>query len=335
VRAFEEKLVSLEGAQEAVAFASGMAAISALCNTLLAPGDEIVYLAPLYGGTEGYFLETLTRFGVRVTDAGSVENLPSILSPATKLIYFETPTNPTLRIYDLAAVAKIARARGVLTVVDNTFATPYVTRPLEHGIDVVLHSATKYIGGHGDCLAGVLAGPKELMDAVRAEGLRHIGGTLGAFEGYLMLRGLKTLPLRMEAHCAGAAKVAEYLARHPAVQRVHYPGLPSHPGHEVARRQMQGFGGLVSVELESKQAAAVFLDGLKLFTQAVSLGDVESLATHPASTTHQLLPSEIRELHGVTDTLVRLSVGIEDPEDLIADLEQALNQMSLVRVASR
>jgi methionine-gamma-lyase len=335
VRAFEEKLVSLEGAQEAVAFASGMAAISALCNTLLAPGDEIVYLAPLYGGTEGYFLETLTRFGVRVTDAGSVENLPSILSPATKLIYFETPTNPTLRIYDLAAVAKIARARGVLTVVDNTFATPYLTRPLEHGIDVVLHSATKYIGGHGDCLAGVLAGPKELMDAVRAEGLRHIGGTLGAFEGYLMLRGLKTLPLRMEAHCAGAAKVAEYLARHPAVQRVHYPGLPSHPGHEVARRQMQGFGGLVSLELESKQAAAVFLDGLKLFTQAVSLGDVESLATHPASTTHQLLPSEIRELHGVTDTLVRLSVGIEDPEDLIADLEQALNQMSLVRVASR
>lgn len=335
VRAFEEKLASLEGAQDAVAFASGMAAISALCYTLLTPGDEIVYLAPLYGGTEGFFLHTLTRSGVRVTDAGSLENLPQVLSGSTKMVYLETPTNPTLRIYDLAAVAQIARARGILSVVDNTFATPCLTRPLEHGIDLVLHSATKYLGGHGDCLAGVLAGPKELMEAVRAEGLRHIGGALGAFEGYLMLRGLKTLPLRIEAHCAGAANVAEYLSRHPAVRRVHYPGLPSHPGHEVARRQMEGFGGLVSLELESRQAAAIFLDGLKLFTQAVSLGDVESLATHPASTTHQLLPPEIRKRHGVTDSLVRLSVGIEDPEDLIADLEQALNRASLVRVASR
>ncbi|MCX7601994.1 MAG: PLP-dependent aspartate aminotransferase family protein, partial [Meiothermus sp.] len=168
VRAFEEKLASLEGAEDAVAFASGMAAISALCITLLAPGDEVVYLAPLYGGTEGYFLETLSKFGVRVTDAGSVENLPQVISPFTKLVYLETPTNPTLRIYDLSAVAQVARSRGVLTVVDNTFATPYLTRPLEHGVDVVLHSATKYLGGHGDCLAGVLAGPKELMEAVRA-----------------------------------------------------------------------------------------------------------------------------------------------------------------------
>jgi methionine-gamma-lyase len=334
VRAFEEKLASLEGAEDAVAFASGMAAISALCNTLLAPGDEIVYLAPLYGGTEGYFLETLTRFGVRVTGGKSVEELPELISPATRLIYLETPTNPTLRIYDLEAVARIARARGVLSVVDNTFATPYLTRPLELGIDVVLHSATKYLGGHGDCLAGVLAGPKELMEAVRAEGLRHIGGTLGAFEAYLMLRGLKTLPLRMEAHCEGAARVAEYLSAHPAVQRVHYPGQSAHPGHEVAKRQMQGFGGLVSIELASKQAAAIFLDALKLFTQAVSLGDVESLATHPASTTHQLLPPEVRQAHGVSDALVRLSVGIEDPQDLIADLEQALDQVAKALVRS-
>lgn len=335
VRAFEEKLASLEGAEDAVAFASGMAAISALCNTLLAPGDEIVYLAPLYGGTEGYFLETLTRFGVRVTGGKSVEELPELISPATRLIYLETPTNPTLRIYDLEAVARIARARGVLSVVDNTFATPYLTRPLEHGIDVVLHSATKYLGGHGDCLAGVLAGPKELMEHIRAEGLRHIGATLGAFEAYLMLRGLKTLPLRMEAHCEGAARVAEYLSAHPAVQRVHYPGLSTHPGHEVAKRQMQGFGGLVSLELESKEAAALFLDSLKLFTQAVSLGDVESLATHPASTTHQLLPPEVRQAHGVSDALVRLSVGIEDPQDLIADLEQALDQVAKALLRSR
>lgn len=326
VRALEEKLASLEGAQDAVAFASGMAAISALANTLLAPGDEIVYLGPLYGGTEGYFLETLQKFGVKVSDGGSLETLEAALSPATRLIYFETPTNPTLRIYDIEAVAHIARAKGILTVVDNTFATPYLTRPLELGIDLVLHSATKYIGGHGDALAGIVAGPKELMDQVRGEGLRHVGGVLGAFEAYLMLRGLKTLPLRMQAHCEGAARVAEFLSKHPAVRQVHYPGLTSHPGHAVARRQMRAFGGLVAVELESKQAAAAFLDSLELFTQAVSLGDVESLATHPASTTHQLLPPEVRLRHGVSDTLVRLSVGIEDPEDLIEDLDQALSR---------
>lgn len=326
VRAFEEKMASLEGAEDAVAFSSGMAAVSALAFTLLRPGDEVVYLAPLYGGTEGFFLETLHKFGVVVTDAGSVENLEATLSPATKLVYLETPTNPTLRIYDLAAVARVARAHGVLSCVDNTFATPCLTRPLEFGIDVVLHSATKYLGGHGDALGGVLAGPKELMDAVRMEGLRHLGGSLGAFEAFLLLRGVKTLPLRMEAHCTGAMRVAEYLAKHPAVRRVHYPGLPSHPAHAVARRQMQGFGGLVALELPSREAAGVFLDSLELFTQAVSLGDVESLATHPASTTHQLLEPALRERHGVSEGLVRLSVGVEDPEDLIADLEHALER---------
>ncbi|MDX2008032.1 MAG: PLP-dependent aspartate aminotransferase family protein [Meiothermus sp.] len=332
VRALEEKLASLEGAEDAVAFGSGMAAVSALMNTLLRAGDEVIYLAPLYGGTEGYFLESLTKFGVTVTDGGSLETLPTKISPRTRLIYFETPTNPTLRVYDIAAVAQIAQAHRVMTAVDNTFATPYLTRPLELGIDVVIHSATKYIGGHGDALAGLVAGRKELMDAIRGEGLRHLGGTLGSFEAFLMLRGLKTLPLRMEAHCEGAAKVAGYLAKHPAVKRVHYPGLPSHPGHPVAKRQMRHFGGLVSVELHSQEAAAVFLNSLELFTQAVSLGDVESLATHPATTTHQILPPELREAHGVTDSLVRMSVGIEDPEDLIADLEQALARVEAAAV---
>ena len=324
VKALEGKLASLEGAEDAVGFGSGMAAIAALMNTVLRSGDEIVYLAPLYGGTEGYFLHTLTKFGIKITDGGNLETLESRISPATKLIYLETPTNPTLRIYDLAEVARIAKAKGVMSVVDSTFSTPYLTRPLELGIDVVMHSATKYIGGHGDCLAGMLAGRKELMDEVRGEGLRHLGATLGAFEAFLMLRGLKTLPLRMEAHCAGAMQVAQYLSKHPAVRKVHYPGLPSHLGHEIAKRQMKLFGGLVSIELESKQAAARFLDSLELFTQAVSLGDVESLATHPASSTHQLLTPELRESHGVSESLVRMSIGIEDPEDLIADLEQAL-----------
>lgn len=324
VRAFEEKLASLEGAPEAVAFSSGMAAVSALAFTLLAPGDEVVYLAPLYGGTEGFFLDLLSKFGVIVTDGGSVATLEAALSPATKLIYLETPTNPTLRIYDLAQVATIARKHGVLSVVDNTFATPYLTRPLELGIDVVLHSATKYLGGHGDALGGILAGPKDLMDAIRMEGLRHVGGSLGAFEAYLFLRGLKTLPLRMQAHCEGALQVAHFLSQHPAVVQVHYPGLSSHPGHAIAQKQMAGFGGLVSLELKGREAAGRFLNHLKLFTQAVSLGDVDSLATHPASTTHQLLSPELRLQHGIGEGLVRLSVGIEDPQDLLEDLDQAL-----------
>lgn len=328
VRAFEEKLASLEQAEDAVAFGSGMAAVSALMNTLLAPGDEIVYLGPLYGGTEGYFLETLQKFGIKVTDGGSVETLKAALSPVTKLIYFETPTNPTLRIYDLAEVAKIAQSNRVLTVLDNTFATPYLTRPLEYGIDIVLHSATKYLGGHGDALAGIIAGSKEIIDAIRSEGLRHLGGTLGAFEAYLMLRGLKTLPLRMEAHCKGAEQIAKYLANHPTVKQVYYPGLTIHQGHDVAKKQMQMFGGLVSFELGSKEDAVRFLDNLTVFTQAVSLGDVESLATHPASTTHQLLPPEIRMRHSVSDCLVRLSIGIEDPQDLLEDLERALETVA-------
>lgn len=324
VRVLEEKIASLEGAEDAIGFGSGMAAIAALMNTVLASGDELVYLAPLYGGTEGYFLDTLPKFGITVIDGGSLETLESRITPKTKLIYLETPTNPTLRIYDLAEVARIAQAKGVMTMVDNTFASPYITRPIELGIDVVMHSATKYIGGHGDCLAGILAGKKELMDLVRGEGLRHLGGTLGAFEAFLMIRGLKTLPLRMEAHCANAMQIAQHFASHPKLKKVFYPGLPSHPGHEVAKKQMKLFGGLVSFELESKQAAAQFLDNLELFTQAVSLGDVESLATNPATSTHQLLPPELRAAHGVSDGLVRLSIGIEDPEDLIADLEQAL-----------
>jgi methionine-gamma-lyase len=323
-KAFENKLADLEGAQAAIAFASGMGAISALMLSLLQPGDEVVYLAPLYGGTEAFFFESLNKFGIATTDAISVENLQTTLSPATKLIYLETPTNPNLRIYDLAAIAHLAKARGILTAVDNTFATPYLTRPLEHGIDLVLHSATKYISGHGDTLGGVLAGPLEIINQVRFEGLRHGGATLGAFEAFLLLRGLKTLPLRMEAHCAGAMKVAEYLHKHPAVKKVHYPGLLSHPGQAIAKRQMQAFGGMVSVDLGSKEAAGKFLNSLELFVQAVSLGDVDSLASHPASTTHKGLPVELLERHGVSEGLVRLSIGIEDPEDLIADLEQAL-----------
>jgi len=327
VRVFEEKVASLEGAEDAVAFTSGMAAISAVAFTFLRPGDELVFLGPLYGGTEGLFFEVLTRFGVEVRDASG---LPPAewLSAKTRLLYVETPTNPTLRINDLAQVGRLGRERGVLTVADNTFATPYLTRPLEYGIDLVLHSATKYLGGHGDTLGGVVAGPADAMAELRSHGLRHVGGALGPEDAFLLTRGVKTLPLRMEAHCNGAEAVAAFLEQHPAVARVYYPGLPSHPDHELAARQMDRYGGMVALELTGgERAAQRFLDGLELFTQAVSLGDVESLATHPASTTHELLPQEVLDRQGITPGLVRLSVGIEDPRDLIEDIEQALSPL--------
>ena len=243
------------------------------------------------------------------------------------MVYLETPTNPTLRLHDLQAAADAAHAVGALCVADSTFSTPMLTRPREHGVDVVVHSATKYLGGHGDALGGVLAGDRELMDEVRMEGLRHLGGALGPQEAFLLLRGVKTLPIRIERHCANAARVAHALRAHPAVETVYWPGFDDHPEHALARRQMDDFGGMVSLELVGgRDAAGRFLDALTLFTQAVSLGDVESLATHPATTTHQLLDPELREREGVTDGLVRLSVGIEDADDLVEDLERALDR---------
>ncbi len=330
-RAFEEKLAALEGGEDAVAFTSGMAAISALAFTLLAPGDEVVYLGPLYGGTEGFFYDTLERFGVRVVDATD-RPLSEAIGPDTKLVYVETPANPTLRIHDLAEVAQLARERGILSVADNTFATPALTRPLELGIDLVVHSATKYLSGHGDTLGGAVVGPAELIQEIRAEGLRHLGGAQSPFDAFLLVRGAKTLVLRMQAHSEGAMQIARFLEGHPAVRRVYYPGLESHPGHETARRQMRAFGGMVALDLGSEQAARAFLDGLRYFAQAVSLGDVDSLATHPYSTTHQLVPEEVRLRQGVTPGLVRLSVGLEDPEDLIEDLEGALARVATLEV---
>jgi len=324
VRVFEEKIASLEEVEDAVAFASGMAAISAVAFTFLKPGDELVFSGPLYGGTEGFFFEVLTQLGIQVRDA-SGQPPETWIRPQTRMLYAETPTNPTLRINDLAAVGNLGREHGVITVVDNTFATPYLTRPVGYGIDIVLHSATKYLGGHGDTLGGVVGGPAEMMAELRSHGLRHVGGAISPADAFLLLRGVKTLALRMEAHCDGAEAVAGYLEQHPLVERVYYPGLPSHPDHELAARQMDRYGGMVSLELKGGEFAAKdFLDNLVFFTQAVSLGDVESLATHPASTTHELLPEEVLKRQGITPGLVRISVGIEDPQDLIEDIEQAL-----------
>ena len=329
VRAFEEKLADLEGTEDAVAFASGMGAVSAIALTLLKPGDEVVFLAPLYGGTEGFLLEVAHKFGVTVHEALDETDLEAKLSAQTRLVWLETPTNPRLGILDLARVARAAKGVGALTVVDNTFSTPYLTRPAEHGVDLVMHSATKYLGGHGDAIGGIVAGPAEVLAELRGLGLRHVGASLGPFEAYLFLRGMKTLPLRMDAHCAGAEALAEALRAHPALEALYYPGLSDHPGHAVARRQMRAFGGLVSLDLGTSEAAMAFLNTLKLFTQAVSLGDVESLTCHPASTTHALLGSETLLRQGVTPGLVRLSVGIEEPGDLVEDVLSALEKVRI------
>jgi methionine-gamma-lyase len=303
-----------------------MGAITALCLSTLRAGDEILFLGPLYGGTMGLFHDLLPRFGVtsrRVDD----DELEDAVTPATRMVYVETPTNPTLRIHDLRLVADVATRHGLLSVADSTFATPYLTRPLEHGLDVVLHSATKYLGGHGDALGGVVAGAASLVEEVRLEGLRHGGAALAPAVAFLLLRGIKTLPLRMRAHCENARAVAEAALRHPAVERVHYPGFPDSPRHEIAARQMDDFGGMVALELVGGHtAAATFLESLTLFDHAVSLGDVASLACHPASTTHQVVAEERRLLDGVTDGLVRLSIGVEDPDDLVADVEAALER---------
>ncbi|MHB1115046.1 MAG: trans-sulfuration enzyme family protein [Acidovorax defluvii] len=323
VAALEAKMADLEGAAAAVAFASGTAASSSVLLGLLSPGDELVFLGPLYGGTEGLLRNLGERWGITVVDA-TTRGLQACLTPATRMVWVETLTNPTLRLHDLAQVAAVARAHGVITVADNTFCTPCLVRPLELGIDLVLHSMTKNLGGHGDATGGLVAGSEALVGAVRKTGLGHVGGNLSPQEAFLFLRGIKTLPLRMAAHCEGAAAVAHYLSTHPAV---HYPGLLGHPQHALAQRQLQGgFGGMVSFELarSERAAAAQVLNRLALFTQAVSLGDVDSLACHPASTTHSFVSPEARAANGVTKGLIRLSVGIEHPDDLIADLDRAL-----------
>ena len=326
VAALQTKVAALEGAENACAFATGMAATSALVLAFLKPGDELAFLGPLYGGTESLFRGLAERIGIRVI-AVKENDVAGGLSDATRMVWVETPTNPTLRIHDLSAVARAARDRGAISVADSTFSTPCLTQPITHGIDIVMHSMTKYIGGHGDAIGGVVAGPERLMEVVRQTGYNHLGGTLAPHTAFLFQRGLKTLPLRMAAHCEGASAVAIYLEQHPSVKRVYYPGLASHPGHDVAARQMiGGFGGIVSFELvqQGRRAAAAFLDNLKLFHQSASLGDVNSLACHPATTIHSFISAEARAQHGISDELIRLSVGIEGGDDLLADVAQAL-----------
>jgi len=328
VAVLEARLANLEGGEAGLATASGMGAISAALWTLLRSGDAIVADQTLYGCTFAYLAHGLSRLGieVRFADLTRPEALETALSATTRVVYFETPANPNMRLIDIAAVSAIARRQGALTLVDNTYCTPYLQRPLELGADLVLHSATKYLGGHGDLIAGAAVGPRELIERIRFFGIKEMtGACISAMDAYLVLRGLKTLPLRMERHCASAQALAEALERHPAVAWVAYPGLPGFPQAGLARRQMRLPGGMIALELKGGYAAGVrFMDGLRLVTRAVSLGDCETLAQHPASMTHSTYAPEERARHGISEGLVRLSIGLEDYTDIEADILQAL-----------
>lgn len=323
--ALEQKLAALEGADEAIVVASGMAAVSSIMYALTQQGDEVAFIDPVYGGTDSFLRNTLVRAGITVTSYRSDDDFVANHSPNTRLVLWEPVTNPTLKVIDSRKIVSIAKQIGAITVCDNTFLTPYLFRPLELGVDLVMHSGTKYLCGHGDIIAGVIAGNGPLIQRVRTVALKHLGVPMGPQEAYLLQRGVKTLPLRMQAHCQNAAKVAEFLANHPKVSKVYFPGLPSHLGHQAVADTASGFGGMVALDLAGGFAdAARFLDNLSLFAQAVSLGDLESLACHPASTSHAAMSAEDRAKAGVTDQLVRLSIGVEDADDLIEDLAKAL-----------
>ena len=326
--ALEANLAAIERGKAAFAFASGMAATGAVM-TLLEAGDHVLVTDNTYGGTYRLFERVLRKYQLEFTyvDTSRVEEIERAIRPATKMLFLETPTNPVLRLTDLAAASEVAHARGVFVVVDNTFASPYVQRPLELGADLVVHSTTKFLNGHSDSVGGIVVAMRD----EHVEWLRFVqnaeGAILGPMDAWLVLRGTKTLPLRMERHNANAQVLAQFLASHPKVARVHYPGLPSHPQHALARKQMRGFGGLISFETGSLDRARAVLEGVRLMALAESLGGVETLISHPATMTHASVPPERRQQIGITDDLVRVSVGVEDVADLQDDLAQALDRL--------
>ncbi|OPK05030.1 methionine gamma-lyase [Pseudomonas veronii] len=327
----EARMATLENGEAAVAFSSGMGAIAATFWTLLRPGDEVIVSQTLYGCTFALLHHGIAEFGIKVrhVDLTDLDALHAALSPATRMIYCETPANPNLQLVDIAAVATLAHQQpNVIVVVDNTYCTPYLQRPLELGADVVVHSATKYLSGHGDITAGIAVSNHALAQRIRLQGLKDLtGAVMSPQDASLLMRGLKTLALRMDRHCSNAQAVAEALQAHPAVERVTYPGLRSFPQYELAARQMRMSGGMIAFELKGGIATGRrFMNALKLFSGAVSLGDAESLAQHPASMTHSTYTPEERAAHGISEGLVRLSVGLEDIADLLADVQQALTK---------
>ena len=329
----ENKIAALEGGEACLATASGMGAISSCLWTIAGAGKHIIADGTLYGCTFALLNHGVTRYGVEVDfiDTSDLDSLKAHLKENTVAVYLETPANPTLKITDISAVAQIAHAYNpeIKVVCDNTFASPALQNPLALGADVVVHSATKYLNGHGDVVAGFVVGKADFIGQVRMFGLKDMtGAVMDPFAAFLLLRGLKTLELRMARHCENARKIAAFLERHPAVEKVYYPGLESHVGHEVAARQMRDFGGMLSFEVKGGKAAGMKLvNSLQLITVAVSLGDAESLIEHPASMTHSTYSEEELEDAGIAPGLIRLSAGLENAEDLIADLEQAMSRL--------
>lgn len=330
--ALENALASIEGGVAGFAFGSGLAAIDGVLK-LFAPGDEIIAMDDLYGGSYRLFTRVYQKYGLvfHFVDMTNVDAVLEKMNDKTKMIWIETPTNPLMKLVDIEAVATKTKEINpeVLVAVDNTFASPYLQRPIELGADIVMHSATKYLGGHSDLVAGAIVVNSEQLAKDVHFNLFATGGILGPQDSYLVLRGIKTLAVRMDRHCANGIKVAEFLDAHPKVDQVYYPGLPSHPQHEIAKKQMKDFGGMVTFTLKSakKEDAFTILENLHVFTLAESLGGVESLANHPATMTHASIPADKRAEIGITDDLIRLSVGIEDIEDLIEDLKQTLDRV--------
>jgi len=329
--AAENIIARFEKGSTGIAFSSGLAAIDAVIK-LLKTGDEIVAVDDIYGGAFRLFAQVYEKFGITVkyVDTTNIENVFNAIGSQTKLVWLETPTNPTLKISDIAAIAKIAKASNCLLCVDNTFASPALQQPLALGADIVVHSATKYLGGHSDLIAGIVV-TKDVELGAKVKFLQNAcGAILSPFDSWLLIRGVETLHLRVKQHCLNAQVIAEWLETHPLVDKVYYPGLPSHPNHAIAKKQSKGFGGIVSFSLkEDTEAAAVkFVTNTKYFLLAESLGGIKSLVSHPANMTHKSIPAAIRRLNGVTDSLIRLSVGLEEVEDLVEDLGQAFEKLS-------
>ncbi|HNP33800.1 MAG TPA: cystathionine gamma-synthase [Flavobacterium sp.] len=325
-QALEDALASIENGTRGLAFSSGLAATDCLLRMLKA-GDEVIAMDDLYGGTYRMFTRIYKDSGIKFhfVDMNDMAKFQSLINENTKLVWVETPTNPLMKLADIQEISKITKAKNILFAVDNTFATPYLQKPLDLGADIVMHSATKYLGGHSDVIAGALIiKDKALGDELHFKQFAT-GATLGPMDSFLVLRGIKTLHLRIQRHCENGEKVANFLANHPDVDKVYFPGLPDHPFHNIAKKQMSGFGGMVSFTFKSgkKEDAVAFLEKLKVFTLAESLGGVESLANHPALMTHASIPEDKRKEIGITDDLVRLSTGVEDIDDLLADIEQA------------
>ena len=327
VHALEEKVAALECGEAGQAFATGMAAVSSSILAYVKAGDHVVAARSLYGAAYNFLNRKLPAMGASATFVQSTqpEDFEKAIQPNTRLIYFESPSNPILEILDISALAGVARAHGIPCMMDNTFASPALQQPLRLGITTVVHSATKYLCGHGDAMGGVAIGTKDFIELLNHDVPRDFGGVMSPFTAWLMLRGIRTLHLRVAAHCANAQRVAEFLVQHSKVERVYYPGLSTHPGHDLAKRQMKGFGAVMSFEVKGGyEGGKLVMDRVKIFFRAASLGDTRSLIVHPASTSHRAVPREQRQAIGITDGLVRLSVGIEAAEDLVHDLDQAL-----------